>query len=220
MNVCQRFGRRVIGGLVFFGCILLFLIITIPGFAVQEGTGSSFQDRPYPPPGNFEENSGNIPGTGDLVIRLVITLGILGTAGWAVVRFWKRGGDSAYNGSWLSLVDQVSLGPNKNIYITEIAGRVFVIGVTDHSIQPIMEITDATLIEQIRTTKSKKTEKFSIPGFSSLFRGLNNHFEFDGSNKREHSFHDEMRRQLERLDTIRTGESRKIDGKREGEEWL
>ncbi len=49
---------------------------------------------------------------------------------------------------------QLSFGSNRAVYVVEIAGRVLVLGVTDHNINLLQEITSPAEIEKIRNQPS------------------------------------------------------------------
>ena len=44
----------------------------------------------------------------------------------------------------------LSLGSSRAVYVVEIAGRILVLGVTDHTINLLQEITDPVAIEQLK----------------------------------------------------------------------
>ncbi len=55
----------------------------------------------------------------------------------------------------------LSLGPNRGIYVIQIAEKCFIIGVTDHSINLLQEITDKEEIERLKMqTVSPATGQF------------------------------------------------------------
>ena len=54
----------------------------------------------------------------------------------------------------------LALGPNRNIHLVEMAGRFFVVGATEHSIQLLFEVDSPEQISQIRNA-----EKTARPSF-------------------------------------------------------
>ncbi len=44
------------------------------------------------------------------------------------------------------------LGQNRGVFVVEVAGKFLVLGVTDHSINLLQEVTDPEAIERLRTT--------------------------------------------------------------------
>ncbi|MZP30545.1 hypothetical protein GTO91_12560 [Heliobacterium undosum] len=213
MNYSRRIGRRIIGGLVFFGLLLFLLSLPVVATAAEAAPGSIL-DQTYTQRSETEQKPGPVS-TGDLLIRLFGTLFLVGITGWVVVKFWKRKQQTAGQGNWMAVLDQVSLAPNKNLFVTDIAGKVFVIGVTDHSIQPIMEITDAQVIEALRQVQEE--DRQAPPAalgldFLSGLLGKGNR-----QSDSEPSFHAEMTKQIQRLNALR---ERRREPDREGEDKL
>ncbi|WP_170270073.1 flagellar biosynthetic protein FliO [Heliorestis acidaminivorans] len=177
------------------------------------------QERPYPSTAVFEDRSESMPGTGEVIFRLIITLSILAIVAWLVLRYLKRPGNTAFfpKGEWLSVLDRVSLGPNKNLFITEIAGKYVVLAVTDQSIQPIMEITDPKKIESIQRSIEEQKE-LPVPNFFSDLRNVATKLKGEERNKNDLSFHSEMMRQIDRLNSLRMGDEKQNNkSSREGE---
>ena len=56
---------------------------------------------------------------------------------------------------------QLPLGPNRSVCVVELFGRVFVLGVTEHSIRLITEIEDPETVEEIRTNAATQGGVFS-----------------------------------------------------------
>ncbi|MBC9783427.1 flagellar biosynthetic protein FliO [Heliobacterium chlorum] len=217
MNVYRRIGRRMLGGLAFFG--LLFALLSTPYLALaDDANNGDIQHKEYGPQSvAASDKSGTMPGTGDLLLRLFLTLVVLGGVGWGVVRFWKRSFQVPSRGNWLAVLDQVSLGPNKNIYVTEIAGKVFVIGATDHAIQPIMEITDENMIDSIRQSQTEAQQKSLLEEVLGLIKKTTGKERSEAS---EQSFHLEMMQQIDKLNRLRREQFPNQDGNREGENRL
>ncbi len=54
----------------------------------------------------------------------------------------------------------LALGPNRNIHLVEMAGRFFVVGATEHSIQLLLEIDSPEQIALIRDSANKGVPSF------------------------------------------------------------
>ena len=54
----------------------------------------------------------------------------------------------------------LALGPNRNIHLVEMAGRFFVVGATEHSIQMLFEISEADQIEKLREAATQPRSSF------------------------------------------------------------
>lgn len=59
------------------------------------------------------------------------------------------------------VLENLPLGPNRSVCTVEIAGRVFLLGVTDHNINLLGEITDKNLIEHLHTQSVATGDMFS-----------------------------------------------------------
>ena len=59
------------------------------------------------------------------------------------------------------ILENLPLGPNRSVCTVEMAGRVFLLGVTEHNINLLGEITDKDLIENLRTQALNSGDLFS-----------------------------------------------------------
>ncbi len=59
------------------------------------------------------------------------------------------------------VLENLPLGPNRSVCTVEMAGRVFLLGVTDHSINLLGEITDKDLIEHLHAQALNSGDMFS-----------------------------------------------------------
>lgn len=59
------------------------------------------------------------------------------------------------------ILENLPLGPNRSVCTVEIAGRVFLLGVTDHNINLLGEITDKDLIERLHAQALNSGDMFS-----------------------------------------------------------
>ena len=59
------------------------------------------------------------------------------------------------------ILENLPLGPNRSVCTVEMAGRVFLLGVTDHSISLLGEITDKDLIEHLHEQAINSGDMFS-----------------------------------------------------------
>ncbi len=63
----------------------------------------------------------------------------------------------AVSGQGGRILEHLPLGPNRSVCVVELADRVFMLGVTEHSITLLREITDAEEIERLH--RRRLTEK-------------------------------------------------------------
>ena len=59
------------------------------------------------------------------------------------------------------VLENLPLGPNRSVCTVEMAGRVFLLGVTDHNINLLGEITDRDLIEHLHAQSIDSGDMFS-----------------------------------------------------------
>ncbi len=59
------------------------------------------------------------------------------------------------------VLENLPLGPNRSVCTVEMAGRVFLLGVTDHNISLLGEITDKNLIEHLHAQAINSGDMFS-----------------------------------------------------------
>lgn len=109
--------------------------------------------------------------TGGYILSLLLVfLVVLGLA-YLTSRFlgarMSRGGGFG-NGT---IYATLSLGPNRAVYVVEIAGKYLILGVTEHNITLLNEITSQTDIEQLMASQNMVTppEQFS----NVFYRQLN-----------------------------------------------
>lgn len=86
------------------------------------------------------------------VLTLVVTFAVVIALAYFTSRFLgQRMGRFSAAGDNRVLVS-LPLGQNRGVYVVEVAGKFLVLGVTDHSVNFLQEITDPAMIEKLRTT--------------------------------------------------------------------
>ncbi len=101
------------------------------------------------------------PSMGSLLLRAVLSLALLGGLAFLTVRFLQRRAFVARPGAWIRVLDQVAVGPNKGLVLVEIAGKVYVLGVSEHNITRLLEIRDPELLRAILAEEGVKAPLFS-----------------------------------------------------------
>lgn len=84
------------------------------------------------------------------ILSLLFTFSLVIGLAYFTSRFlgYKFGGQ--INAGNSRIITTLALGPNRALYVVEIAGKVLVLGVTDHSIQMLQEITNTDEIQNLR----------------------------------------------------------------------
>ncbi len=72
------------------------------------------------------------------------------------------------------MLENLPLGPNRSVCIVEMAGRVFLLGVTEGNINLLSEITDDNTIEVLREKNQAANDIFSqdINSISDLIQKI------------------------------------------------
>ncbi|MDI7196260.1 flagellar biosynthetic protein FliO [Leptospira santarosai] len=100
------------------------------------------------------------PGIAGTLTRVVFILGLLCVALYYILKYVSRNreGRLPVRGE-MSLLSSMILGPNKQLQIVEVSGRLLVLGVADHGINLIAEIQDPEVKHRIL----QKRENFQPP---------------------------------------------------------
>ena len=112
------------------------ILIDSPDSSSESAGGSSSSTSDYSPAG--------------AVLRLVVVVLLLCVACFFIIRFLRKSqGGSASSDPFLQMTASISLGQGKSVSVVTLGGRAFLLGVADHSVSLIAEITDAELIDQM-----------------------------------------------------------------------
>lgn len=90
--------------------------------------------------------------------KLIIILGLLIFAAWSVIKLLSQNLNTRAQGTWLHVVDEVVMGQNRGIALCEVGGRLYAVGVTDHSITLLFEVNHPELLEQISQAEAERAE--------------------------------------------------------------
>jgi len=127
--------------------LLVFFVLPPLGFA--DGTSSGGYLSGY-------ENADPKPTEVSWISTLAYIISLFAVFAFVVVMAYvasrllsQRFGQGMANGS-SRVMEHLPLGPNRSVCIVEMAGRMFLLGVTEHSITMLSEIDDAEEIERLR----------------------------------------------------------------------
>ena len=72
------------------------------------------------------------------------------------------------------ILENLPLGPNRSVCIVELAGRVFLLGVTDGGITLLGEITDGNMIEHLHEQSLAANDMFynDFGSFSDMVKKI------------------------------------------------
>ena len=100
-----------------------------------------------------------VPSMGATLLRLVLSLLIVIVLAFLVIKFFN--GSAFYQiRRWMRILDQVVIWSNRALLLTEIAGKIYVLGVTDHNITKLLEIDDASKVAQF-SAEDLEAEEYS-----------------------------------------------------------
>jgi len=133
-----------------------------------------------------------------LLFRLTISLLIIAGLVYFTMKLLRRNMKVLSRGENINVLDQYSFSLNKGIYITQIAGRVYVLGVTEHSITMITEINDPDVIKELVNRAREKAEEPIIPP-GILERVFPNLIQPASQGK---SFSEHIQKQIKKLQSI------------------
>lgn len=124
-----------------------------------------------------------------LIGTVIVFLIILSIAFWLIKRL-NRYSVRNMDSPWARVLDRQVLYGNQVLYLVEIAGKIQILGVTDHHISKVEEINDpdiaAEILEEIAHKPEEKLDKF----MSGIFNKLN-------PKKKRDTFSSELERLLE-----------------------
>lgn len=110
-----------------------------------------------------------------LFIKLVISLAVIVGLTYLTVKVLRRKLTYSSAGEFIRVLDQHAFAMNKGVYITEVAGRVYVLGVTDHNIAILSEVDDAQMIADLRSrAEERMNEPVIPPGLIEKFLQIKN----------------------------------------------
>lgn len=105
-------------------------------------------------------------------IKLLVVLVLIVAAAWSIIKLFSRQATSRMQGTWLHVVDEVTLGQNKGIILCEVGERIFAVGVTDHNISVLFEVTHPKLLEEISIEMESKPANPSPAGLQFMWDSL------------------------------------------------
>lgn len=124
-----------------------------------------------------------------LIGTIIVFLIILFLALWLIKRL-NRYAVRNISSPWARVLDRQVLSGNQALYLVEIAGKIQILGVTEHHITKIEEINDpdiaAEILEEIAHKPEEKMDRF----MSGIFKKIK-------SRKSKDSFSTELERLLE-----------------------
>jgi flagellar protein FliO/FliZ len=88
------------------------------------------------------------------VISLLVTFGLVIVAAYFTSRFVGQKMGKAMSFGDNRVLVTLTLGPNRGVSVVEIAGKLLVLGVTDHNINLLQEVTEPEQLDKLRTLQT------------------------------------------------------------------
>lgn len=155
----------------------------------------SFENKLYNPSVAVNTASNTPISWWSWVGTILIFLLILGSALW-VIRRMNRSTTRGMNAPWARILDRQMLSAQQSLYLVEIAGKLQVLGGTDHHLVKIEEINDpelaAEILEEITHRPVERMEGF--------FSGIAKHTFGGKRRKTKDPFSNELERLLEEVE--------------------
>lgn len=153
------------------------------------------------------------PSMFSLLAKLLISLIIVGGLAYLTIKFLKKNAQITSASENISILDQYSMGMNKGLFIVEIAEKVLVLGVTDHNINVLYEISDRDQIERLQEKAAEReTQPIIPPKIWDIFNNKSNSFRKPGADFSSH-----IQEQIKKLQVTAERSAEPI-GKNEGNE--
>ncbi|MBP2650225.1 MAG: Flagellar biosynthesis protein, FliO [Firmicutes bacterium] len=126
--------------------VLLLAILAVASTALAAEQAGNYLNYKEPEPAGASWLS-----TLSYMFTLLVMFGAVIAMAYGTSRFLgKKMGNVIANGN-NKVCATVSLGQNRAVQVVEVAGRFLVLGVTDHNINLLQEITDPEQIEKLKT---------------------------------------------------------------------
>ncbi|HEY3424491.1 MAG TPA: flagellar biosynthetic protein FliO [Negativicutes bacterium] len=123
---------------------LITMIAVSQGYAEEaKGAYLKYQEPPAPAAASWLS-------TTSYVVSLLITFAVVLGLAYFSARFLGQKMGKLGNTNDNKVLSNLPLGPNRAVQVIEIAGKFLVIGVTDHTINLLQEITDPEEIEKMK----------------------------------------------------------------------
>lgn len=120
-----------------------------------------------------------VPSMGATLLRLVLSILIVIVFAFLAIKFFQRQMPFTRSGRWMRILDQVVIGQNRALLLAEIAGKIYVLGITDHNITKLLEIDDASKVALFSAEDLEAKDysnSFWKRTFEQFFTGRGNDF--------------------------------------------
>lgn len=143
--------------------IIFAALLILPG-QLAGAAPTSFQDQPLPPALGEETvktaAQTELPSIGAYLLKVVITLGLLGAAVyWVKNRYYRVNPPGQLDSQVLRVVDKLDLSVSNSLIIVEVGSRFYLLGTGSGGVNLLTEITDQELIEELLEAKGNSPQQ-------------------------------------------------------------
>ena len=126
--------------------------------AVEREIDSQIQSNREEPPSFIET-----------LIRFIVLMGIMIALLYLVLRYLKnKSGGIASGSELIDVIASVPLMQGKYIQVVDLAGKLMVLGISDHGVNLILDVEDARTADKIRIYQSQKKDILPVGMLSDL----------------------------------------------------
>ena len=118
-----------------------------------------------------EDNRPPTLGPVKFISGILIVFGLLFLSIWVLKKFMNRPGSVIAGGAHVQVLHNFHLAPKKKISLVRAYDRFIIVGMTDHSINTLAEITDPDEMRAIEE-KLEESRKTGTPDFSNIYSSL------------------------------------------------
>jgi len=148
----------------------------------------NYENQPYDPNVTVPTATDPVSWAG-LIGTVIVFLIILAIAFYLIKRL-NRYSVRSINSPWARVLDRQVLSGNQALYLVEIAGKIQILGATDHHITKVEEINDPDIASEILEEIAQRPEENLDKLFSGIFNKLK-------PKRRKDPFASELERMLE-----------------------
>lgn len=170
-----------------------FLILPLQAWAATAYNAKEFVPQPIAMPNMFW-----------VFIKMVFSLVLIAGLAYLMVRILKKNLQQPSVGQWVNIIDQYPLGHNKGVFLAEIAGKAYILGVTDHNINILGEFEDQERLNEIKRQAEARDQL--PPAAQNLWTAFINLIN-KSTRKTPGDFHTHILKQIQRLQNISKGPS-------------
>jgi flagellar protein FliO/FliZ len=143
-----------------------------------------------------------------ILVKTILVFGILAVAMYYVLKYISRNRNIQFPVSgMMRVLSSISIAPGKQLQIVDIAGTLYVLGVSEHSVNLITEITDSDTKSKI--FQAKETAEPPLENFLEILAKNFKNFDIKNSKILGKKFSDESDEEV--LDEIKIRQQQRLE---------